>query len=355
VRGFLRRLLEARVVDALYVPLESGASAAPALVTDPARLKQADPLRPVMPINGARAVAALTGKHAPARIGAVLRSCELRALIELVKLQQAALEGVTLIGLDCPGTYEVARFVEAQREGRFNLADYLDAARRGEACIAPPMRPACQMCTQPTPDQAHIRLHLFGADLAQGIPVSLPDEIAAQIGLTAAADGAAERQAVVTRLVLARTQVREKELAAIRAQMTANGGLASLFSACLRCHNCMTACPICYCKTCLFKSAAFDHAPEHYLTAARRKGATRLLGDTLLFQLTRMNHMSTSCVSCGMCTSACPAEIPVGAIFSAVGAQVQSAFSYTPGRDAQEPLPLISFQPNEWAGVGEER
>jgi formate dehydrogenase subunit beta len=117
----------------------------------------------------------------------------------------------------------------------------------------------------------------------------------------------------------------------------------------------MTACPLCYCKTCLFKTASFDHAPEHYLAAARRKGATRMLGDTLLFHLTRLNHMSASCVSCGMCTSACPADIPVGAIFSAVGAQVQAAFQYAPGRDVKEPLPLITFQPNEWVEMGEEK
>ena len=78
-----------------------------------------------------------------------------------------------------------------------------------------------------------------------------------------------------------------------------------------------------------------------------------MLGDTLLFHMTRLNHMSASCVSCGMCTSACPAEIPVGAIFSAIGAGVQAAFDYIPGRSVDEPLPLITFQANEWTAVGE--
>ena len=78
-----------------------------------------------------------------------------------------------------------------------------------------------------------------------------------------------------------------------------------------------------------------------------------MLGDTILFQMTRMNHMSASCVSCGMCTSACPSEIPVGMIFSAVGESVQGAFEYVPGRDVTEQLPLITFQPNEWTEVGE--
>jgi hypothetical protein len=37
----------------------------------------------------------------------VLRSREIRALIELVKLQQANLDNLTIIGVDCLGTYEV--------------------------------------------------------------------------------------------------------------------------------------------------------------------------------------------------------------------------------------------------------
>jgi len=359
VRRFLRRLLESKAVDALYVALESdGGAVVPALVTDPTRLDAANPLAPIMPINGARAVSALTGKHAPARIGAVLRSCEIRALIELVKLQQATLENTLLIGVDCPGTFEVAEFTErgAWSDGR--LAEYLAAAREGRdpSFDGLALRPACQMCVQPIPDQTDIHVHLFGANSENGIPVTVKDEIAVKLEMTESADpDTAGRHQVFERLLAARSQVREREMAAMRARLASDGGMAGLFAACVRCHNCMTACPICYCKTCLFKTAAFDHAPEHYVTAARRKGAVRMLPDTLLFHLTRLNHMSASCVSCGMCASACPSKIPVGTIFSAVGSQVQAAFNYAPGRNVDEPLPLITFQTNEWTEIGEER
>jgi formate dehydrogenase subunit beta len=56
-----------------------------------------------------------------------------------------------------------------------------------------------------------------------------------------------------------------------------------------------------------------------------------------------------------MCTSACPSDIPVGTIFSAVGSQVQELFEYLPGRDVDEPLPLITFREDEWTEVGEEK
>jgi len=355
MRGFLGKLLETGAVEAIYVPLEADSGAVlPALVTDPARMKHANPLAPIMPINGARAVSALTNKQAPARLGAVLRPCEMRALVELVKLQQASVETLTLIGLDCPGTYELPEAVAKRREG-LDLAGYLAGAKEGAepAFGGLSLRPACQMCLNPTSDLAAISLELIGVDASQGVPVTLPDEIAAKLGLAEAGGASSGRQAAVERLVAARSQRREKELAAIRTQMGSNGGVAGLFATCIRCHNCMTACPICYCKTCLFKSASFDHKPEHYLTAAHRKGATRMLSDAMLFQVTRMNHMSASCVSCGMCTSACPSDIPVGTIFSAVGSQVQAAFGYQPGRSLDEPLPLVTFRESEWTEVGE--
>jgi formate dehydrogenase subunit beta len=357
VRDFLRLLLERGAVEALYVPLESEqGTILPALVTDPDRLGLANPLAPVMAINGARAVSALTGKQAPARIGAVLRPCEIRALIELAKLQQASLESLVIIGVDCPGTVEMNDFILSQRNGGLDLTAFLQAAAQGEAPLTPSLRPACQICVHPVPQGAEIQLHLFGAELSRGIPVSLEEEIAGELEMLEdqPMDGDHRRE-TLDHLMAAREQARGEKLAAINVQITSDGGLPGLFAACIRCHNCMNACPICYCKTCLFKSAAFDHPPEHYLNAVRRKGALRMLSDTLLFHMTRLNHMSASCVSCGMCTSACPADIQVGTIFSAIGAQVQAAFDYVPGRDLAEPLPLITFQPDEWTEIGESR
>ena len=365
LRGFLRRLIESGIVEALLVPHQTGdGTVLPALVTDPARLdaERADPLMPVMPINNARAVSAITGRYKPAKMGVVLRPCEIRALIELVKLQQASLDNVTIIGIDCPGTYELNKFLNAGHgeNSAANLAEYLTAAKEGREPLIEglELRQACQMCVHPVPENVDVHIHLFGVDVTHGLPVTMDDEIAIALNITESGAGGPFGKSigeVVARLMAARQKVRERALGDIHQRMNANGGIASLFTSCIRCHNCMTACPICYCKTCLFKTAAFDHEPSYYLNAARRKGATRLLGDTLLFHLTRLNHMSTSCVSCGICSSACPSDIPVGIIFSAIGEQVQGEFEYVPGRDVSEPLPLITFHPDEWTEVGEEK
>jgi formate dehydrogenase subunit beta len=54
-----------------------------------------------------------------------------------------------------------------------------------------------------------------------------------------------------------------------------------------------------------------------------------------------------------MCTEACPAELPVGIVFRAIGQRLQAAFEYVPGRSYEEPLPLVTFKADEWTEVGE--
>jgi formate dehydrogenase subunit beta len=357
VRGFLKQLLEAEVVDALLVPMETPAGTiTPALVADPDLLEAANPLAPVMGLNAARVAGQVSIREPRGRIGVVLRPCELRALVELVKLKQASLDDLVTIGVDCLGAYDVPVYNAMQADGGVNLAAYLATAQSGE--LAPQegyaFRDACQMCEKPHVEEADIVLELYGADLTVGIPVTLPDDVGARLAPALAPVEEDERRAgVVEKVVAARTQVRDERFAEMR-QRLEQEGVEGVLADCVRCHNCMTVCPICYCKTCLFKSPTFDHEPMQYMNWARRKGAYRLPADTTLFHLTRLNHMVLSCVGCGICTSNCPAELPVGAVFRTIGQQVQAVFDYMPGRSVEEPLPLVTFHEDEWTDVGEE-
>ncbi|MBE9507123.1 MAG: 4Fe-4S dicluster domain-containing protein [Chloroflexi bacterium] len=361
VRGFLKRLLEAEIVDALLVPMETPTGAiTPALVADTDLLDAANPLAPVMGLNAARVAGRVSVREPRARIGVVLRPCELRALVELVKLKQASLDDLVTIGVDCLGTYDVPVYATMQGDGQVDMAALLATAQSGD--LAPQegataaqqyaFRDACQMCEKPNVEEADIVLELFGADLTTGIPVSLPDEMAEKLEMSPT-EGDGKRSAVIEKVVAARTSVRDERFAEIR-QRIEQEGIEGVLATCVRCHNCMTVCPICYCKTCLFKSPVFDHEPAQYMNWARRKGAYRLPADTMLFHLTRLNHMVLSCIGCGMCTSCCPAELPVGQVFRAIGQQVQEVFDYEPGRSVEEPLPLITFREDEWEEVGEE-
>lgn len=352
-RDFLRALFDRQIVDALLVSVEGARNAImPALVKNPTRLDRANPFAPVMPFNSARLVSMLTRESADVRLGIVLRSCEIRALIELVKFNQAKLDHAIIIGVDCIGTVPIPTYTQTRDQTPDWLAQVFSAGKHGDAG-AMPLRAACAMCEQPTPAHADIALGFIGVDSARALVVELRDDLAAQLGVRADAADAEARAAILANLIAARTATRDAALQNFRAQMKSPDGFASYFAACLECTNCMNACPICYCKECFFRTANAEHAPRELLRAAERHGAVTLPPDALLFQMTRLNHMATSCVGCGMCEDACPHGIPLTAMFRAVGARTQKIFDYEPGRDVNAKPPFMEFRRDELQHIGE--
>jgi formate dehydrogenase subunit beta len=361
IRGVLQDLLHKGVVDAWLVPMPIAAGSpsrtvAPMLVTDPDALDQADPLAPVLPINAARAASQLTLTDHTQTLGLVLRSCEIRALVELIKFQQAKLDQVVLVGVDCLGTYSVTDYQTASDHVQL-VDDLLAAAPSGD--LQPhdglAFRAACQMCEQPLPQGDHVALTfgLLGVEPGHLYLHARPD-LADALDLTPTPIPTG-RQAASQALITARTQTRDAAFAQFRDRVRdpSMDGLLAEFSTCIRCHNCMTNCPICYCRECIFRTPTFEHESQLFYQWAERKGTVRLLPDTLLFHLTRLNHMVTSCVGCGLCTDACPVDIPVGTIFRSVGQNAQALFDYHPGRSLDEAAPVQEFREDELTLLGE--
>ena len=355
IRAFLASLLQRKLVDALLVPLElpTGDNVVPTIVTNPDRLQAANPIAPVMPFNSARLVSNITTvSPSPSKLGVVLRPCELRALIELVKLKQASLENVLLIGVDCLGTYSVSDYARLVQEKASPVNDFLNKFKEGKE--DPLLRKACQVCETPTPMSADLVIGWLGTDFNTGIllEASTPqgEKVIEGLGLK---EGTVEgREAAISKLVAERVDERDKLFAQIQKDVHGLENLMATLAPCLNCHNCKTACPLCYCRECFFDSPVFEFEAEKYLGWAERKGALRMPTDTLLFHLTRMNHMVISCVGCGLCTEACPNNIPVFDIFRLVAYQVQKSFDYVPGRSLDEELPLTTFRENELNEIG---
>ena len=366
VRAFLRQLMEEGIVDSLMVPqpTAAGNNVVQTLVRNPAWLEKANPIAPVLPVNSGTLAGNLTATGAPGKVGLVMRSCEIRALVELHKLLQAKIdEHVLVIGVDCLGTYEVADYAALTTNGQTDetlTAELLAKAKTGDLQPHEGMnfRVACQMCEYPVPGfadgyQPDITLGFIGLPNDQQILVTVRDEaLAEKLGLTPA-EVPEGRQAAVDKLVAGRVAERDRRFAAFRERVHDIPSLLNEFSTCIRCLNCMNACPICYCKECIFRTDTFRHESAQFFRWAERRGAIRLPVDTIIFHLTRLNHMATSCVGCGMCSSACPNDIPVAEVFRAVGQKVQAIFDYVPGRSLEEEVPLATFREDELTWLGE--
>jgi formate dehydrogenase subunit beta len=355
IRAFLASLLQQKLVDALLVPLElpTGDNVVPTIVANPDRLQAANPLAPVMPLNSARLVSNITAvSPSPNKLGVVLRPCELRALIELVKLKQASLENLLLIGIDCLGTYSVSDYAKLVQETTSPVNDFLNNFKEGKE--DPLLRKACQVCETPTPMSADLVIGWLGADFNTGILLEAGTPQGEKVieALELEEGTVAGREAAISQLVSERVDKRDKLFAQLQKDVHGLENLMATLAPCLNCHNCKTACPLCYCRECFFDSPVFEFEAEKYLGWAQRKGALRMPTDTLLFHLTRMNHMVISCVGCGLCTEACPNNIPVFDIFRLVAYQVQKSFDYVPGRSLDEELPLTTFRENELNEIG---
>lgn len=350
VAEFCRALLAEGLVDALVVPQESttGNIVAVTLARDPEGLRAVDPLTPVAMVNAARVLADLTVEDAGYKVGAVLRSCEIRALLELVKLEQASMDNLLVIGVDCLGTFKPVDYREMAGEGGFDLDQWLARAAAGGDTGAggKKLRPACTACAHITAGHAGITLGWVGLEPSRELLVGLSEglePLAERLPLTETAEPE-QRRDIINRIRDERSAAYERALAEFKEQNYSLENLAASFASCIRCHNCRRVCPICFCRECVFASKLFEHRPEEYFKWASNKGLIELPTDALLFHITRLNHMGLSCVGCGQCEAACPSGLPLGLFFRAAGGKLQEIFNYEPGRSAGEELPLTTYK-----------
>lgn len=358
INSFLKDLLEKNLVSALLVSREvpSKDNVVQSLVTNSHGLKEANVIAPVLPVNSARIISEMT-RLSPHKspVGIVLRSCEIRALIELVKLKQASLDNLLIIGVDCLGTYSVNDYQDFCKQGDSPLDELLRKFKEENEDAK--LREACRVCEYAISSNADLVVGLIGVDFEKNILLESHTEkgegILEKFSFPKF-NQSKEREESVSKYIDEKIAKRDALFSQTKKEVGNWENLLSVFSTCISCHNCMRVCPICYCRECFFESPTFEFDSEKYLGWAKRKGSIKMPKDTILFHLGRMSHMATSCVGCGICEQACPNNIPLLRIFKTVGHNVQQIFKYVPGRDLEEPLPLTTFKEDELQGVGEE-
>ena len=359
LREFLRSILQQEGISAILVPqhLPMKNVVMPTLVTDPERLDGVDPLAPAFPMNAAKVVSRLTRRATAGKVAAVVRPCEIRAFIELIKLKQAHTEDVVLVGLDCLGAYRNTDYFRFVRENvtESTVRFYQSVlSGRGAQIDGVDLASACKACEHPIPDGADILIGLLGVDTNDYLLVQAQtpkgEDLIGKLDLPPAEEPAA-RKDTIDSLIAERTAFRDNMIAETIEATDSLEKMTTYLANCVNCYNCRVACPVCYCKECVFVTDVFNHDPSQYLQWARRKGAIKMPTGTVFYHITRLAHMSTACVGCGQCSNACPNDIPVMELFRMVALRTQKAFNYEAGRSVEDVPPLSIFREDEFAEV----
>jgi formate dehydrogenase subunit beta len=363
VAQLLQALLQKNLVQAVLVPAKQplGQVVMPSLITDVRYLETIDPFAPVAWSSAATLVGSLTFKPQGIPIAAVLRSCELRALIELVKLKQGSTEDLLLIGLDCWGRYENRDYLTlAENDPDFSRTFLKGMAEGQEPSAKHELSLACQICQHPVPEPCDLRLCLVGSDPLQQLWLEgtspKGEKVLQALELAPATEPGPPGRAPAVQALIEKRQARQAAVFAAFKEKTATiEGLRTVLSPCSNCYNCRGACPVCYCRQCVFCSDTFRHDGQAYWQWSKAHGRLKMPTDTLFYHLTRMVHVSTLCVGCGQCSSACPNGLPLLELMRTVAEATQGRFEYLPGRDLEEKPPLATFHDNEFAEITGQR
>ncbi|MGF3554957.1 MAG: Coenzyme F420 hydrogenase/dehydrogenase, beta subunit C-terminal domain [Thermoplasmatota archaeon] len=357
INEMFKEILKSGKVKALLIPQEvpSKKMVFHVLVSNPEKLN-ADIITPVLASSTATIVSHMTKiKQANKPIAVVMRPCQIRALLELVKLNQANLENIVIIGVDCLGTIPIKLFSDFQKN-KTPTHFLIDSFKKKNNEMDNYMRTSCLVCKEPVPNNADVTIGLFGVDIEKEILVESHTDTGKKLLEDLKLETISKEGHVREKAVKEIIEEKNKKHTDFIKQKSAIKGIEALtkfFDKCINCHNCMKVCPICYCKECLFESTVFDAEAYKFLRKAENKGLFKMPTDTVLFHLGRMNHMILSCVECGLCSQACPVDIPLMEIFIPVADNAQKEFNYHPGKDPKEKIPMIVYREDEYKEVGE--
>ena len=352
---FLKYILESGKVKGIFTlkRISNNEAIAYSLITDPDELRSAVPFYPLMPVNAGKLMSRFTLKEGTKKpVAAVLKPCELRGFVELIKREQGNLDNLFIISSTCGGVFPSKTEVDKTAEKK--LPKYWVSVKKGE--ISPDLRSLCKACEELTPYSADITFDIVGNI---GIDKQTNCFLNTKKGEDLAKDiksDILEKEIDKKKLdsIGAIRQIEKKKLFnEIDKKMDGIDGLVDIFGKCINCHGCSKVCPICYCKLCEFESPDSEYSPSNFESEIKRRGGLKVPPGTLYYQIGRLSHIGISCVSCGACEDVCPVGIPVSIIFKRVGESIQKMFGYVPGKDVEEALPLVTFKQEEFSEIEE--
>lgn len=343
VKDFFRQNRD--VFEAVMLPMKvpSGDSYAWILIKDDKYFEKAVSISPLMPVNAAQAVKRFTRKgEAGLKTAFLIRPCEVRAVVELKKLNQVQLDNVVICSYDCPGAIPMQEYIEEPEAKEKLFAELLQNGDWNSDIV----KPVCRMCEDFSVNAGDLHFAFDDNNIYLLAGSKKGEDIMSELNLKPDKD-LDNWQKKIDAVRTKRQKEKDKQYSEMKGKVEGFENLLATFAECIGCHNCQSACPICYCRQCYFDSPAAKPHSDVIMLRAEKRGGLSLPLDRLMFHTGRMSHMSLSCVSCGLCSDACPVNIPVASIFSYVGSQTQSAFEYTAGVSFGDALPLREYKEEE--------
>ena len=99
------------------------------------------------------------------------------------------------------------------------------------------------------------------------------------------------------------------------------------FVKCIKCYGCRNICPVCFCDACALEDPLWVEPGL-------------LVPDFPMYHLIKAMHMTTRCIACRQCETACPVDIPLTVLYDLIRLDVENLIGYIPGEALESGPPL---------------